>query len=225
MKTIAAVTFVRNAEKYILPHLAMYTGVKQYVFRMTGKPKDWIQYADEPDSSIELVRRHFPEVPIIDISSTEYDSEFINRARAMIEEDVMVFFHADVILSQRDWETIKDIIQTTDASVYKLDMTTDMINYYYDFDHGLRNCRDHDPVALSKARFTHKYWSDVEPNSEHLIQNKITAHHFCGWKGGTNSKEWIDGIIADENGDTSIKWREQYGEWIPCPQEIREMFI
>ena len=150
----------------------------------------------------------------MEVFKTDIDTwgaELFNYALSLANDcDKVVTLHVDVVMTPIEWGKLLIYLKTTDYDVYKLDMPKCTINYYYDFEHGARNCLDIEPIAAKPIiRYSHFY--TVPPETKVTTIDFLTVHHFTGWKPPAITKEWMD---KNEN------WQA----WIPCPQEIRDKF-
>lgn len=222
-KTIAAVTLARDSAKYIVPHLRMYTGVDKNIALFIDQPI--IGGSDghgAPDNTEALIQEYCPEVEIHHTGENIWGADIFNK---MIElgkgYDKVVMFHADVVMNQENWIKLREFILNTDFDVYKLDMTKCTINYYHDFEHGVRDCEDIEPIAVdSSMLFTGIYSYPTEKKT--TVIEWITVHHFTGWKGRFATKQWLNNEIASVSG---VKISDMTKDWISCPNDIRKEFI
>lgn len=228
MGRINAVTIVRDSAKFIVPHLNMYKGVDRNIVlfvpqKLTGGASG---HSDKRDNSLELIKKYCPNVEIHETDATQWGASIFNVA-AQIADDggKTVMFHADVVLSPKDWDYILNLLKTTDHDVYKLDMKKCMINYYYDFSRGVRDCLDTEPIAYkSWVRFGGVYELPKNADVYTITDTSFTAHHFCGWKGIPSTDDWVNNKIATESGIYEKDLRPASG-WLPCPDEIKNLFV
>jgi hypothetical protein len=221
--TLATVTLARDSAKYIVPHLRMYTGVDKNFALFVDKPIEGGSVGHgEPDNTEELIRTHCPDVEIHHTDENKWGSSIFNQMIELAKDyDKVVMFHADVVMDAENWERFRKYVLETDFDVYKLDMTKCTINYYHDFEHGLRDCEDIEPVAVkSTTRFDGIY--TIAPNAKVDTIDWMTVHHFTGWKGIFTTKEWLEGKVPSE----SRRYiHDMTTEWTPCPEHIRAMFL
>ncbi|MDE2098563.1 MAG: hypothetical protein KGL39_15015 [Patescibacteria group bacterium] len=221
-RRVGTVTLVRNCENFILPHLNMLKGADKRVVLYLKQPfKPYTQYyPEQPDRALELAKT-VKGVEIVETDIDTYGKDVYNAALdACSDCDIVILLHADNFTL--DFKKLLNYIRSTDFSCYKLNFPKCVISYYHDFEHGIRDALDHDPMAVSpRGRFE----SVMTYNSPRTTEiDFLTFHHFVGWKGKASTKEWIDGVIDDDSGRNSIKLREQFGDWTPAPEEIRKMF-
>ena len=210
---IAAVTIVRDSEKFIIPHLKMYTGVDRNIVLFLESPIEGgaVGHSDKPDSSLDLIAKYCPEVEVFKTKTSKWGAGLFNEALRLASDcDKVVTLHADVVMNQTNWKMLLEYLKMTDYDVYKMDMPKCTINYYYDFEHGARNCLDVEPIA-AKSSVRYYYFYTCSEDTKIDTIDWLTVHHFTGWKLPATTKEWME-----ENKD----WQE----WIPCPQEIRDLF-
>lgn len=223
--TIAAVTIVRDSEKYIVPHLQMYSGVDQNIALFVDQPIMGGSVGHKgPDSSESLIREHCPEVEIHHTTENQWGSAIFNIALGLSHCDKVVLFHADVVISPENWQKLYTLLTTTNYDVYQLDMQKCTINYYYDFEHGVRDCVDNEPIAFkSWVRLGGIY--ELPPDTKvFTIESDFENHHFTGWKGIFTTPEWLNGTVASES-NVYINDLQPAGGWLPCPQDIRDLFL
>lgn len=218
---IAAITLVRDAEKYIIPHLKMYKGVKQNIALFIPQQLKGGSHghSDQRDSSFDLIKEYCPEVEIHQTHTNEWGAKLFNEALDLVKGcDKVVMFHADVVLTTSNWEKFVKLIRETDYDVYKLDMKKCTINYYHDLEHGVRDCLDIEPVAVkSHIRFNNIY---DYTGTTYLIDKDFENHHFTGWKGIFATKDWLEGKVPSE----SNIYIYQLAPFTPAPQEIKNIF-
>lgn len=223
--TIAAVTIVRDSEKYIIPHLKMYEGVQQNIALFVDAPIQGGSVGHKgADSSEELIREHCPDVEIHHTTANQWGASLFNIALGLSECDKTVLFHADVVLSPENWEKLRELLLTTDYDVYRLDMSKCTINYYRDFEHGVRDCVDNEPIAFKSAVRLGGIYDLPDGASVFTIDKDFENHHFTGWKGVFITDEWLNGAIASESNVYIHDLKPKDG-WIPCPPEIRALFL
>jgi hypothetical protein len=213
---ICAVTIVRDSEKFIIPHLKMYTGVEKNIVLFCERPirGGALGHSDKPDHSLELIRTHCPEVEIHTTQIESWGAELFNKALSLGKDyDLVVTFHADVVMEQVEWQKLLAFFREEDYDVYKLNMPKCTINYYRDFSHGARDCLDVEPIA---AKPTVHYSKFYEFDGSSYIIDWLTVHHFTGWKGAALEHDWLESDYAKQISKDC---------WLECPTEIKEMFI
>ena len=212
---IAAVTIVRDSEKFIIPHLKMYKGVDRNIVLFPTKPITGGAngHSDNPDNSLALIEKYCPEVEVFKTDISTWGAELFNKALELASDcDKVVTLHADVILTDDNWNKLLNFLKITDYDVYKADMTKCWINYYHDFEHGARNCLDIEPIAAkSTVRYANFYTVPQQTKVYTIDWPFFTAHHFTGWKPPATTKEWM-------------KENENWQKWTICPKEIRDKF-
>src|ERR1035437_2832785 len=212
---IASVTLVRDHEKVVIPHLKMCKGVDRNIVLFLNKPISGgsVGHSDKPDRSLELIKKYCPEVEIFYTDISNWNSNLFNHALGLANDcDKVVTLHADTVLNDKDWQILLTFLKETDYDVYKLNMPKCTINYYYDFEHGARNCLDVEPIAAkSTTRYSNLYTYPPEAKVYTIDWPDFTVHHYTGWKLPATTKEWME-----EN--------KNWQKWTPCPQEIRDKF-
>lgn len=222
---IAAITLVRDAAKYIVPHLKMYTGVTKNIAlfipqQLAGGSSG---HSGNRDNSLELIKQYCPEVEVHETNYAVWDAGLFNRALELAGDcDKVVMFHADVVFSPEMWERLKKILESP-HDIYYLNMPKCTINYYHDFEHGVRDCLDTEPIAVAAdVRFNGIYGIPNRP--VFTIDKNFEVHHFTGWKGIFATKEWLHGEVPSESRIYINQLKPETG-WIPCPSEVRKLFV
>lgn len=217
---ISAVTFIRDSERFIRQHFRMYRGMKNYGLFVPHRIVGGADNHGEADESLEIVRREFPDVEIVQSGHYHWDCAFINKMIEIGEQsgDKVLIFHADVVMEADELAKLLTFIEGSDYDIYKLDMRRCTINYYCDLDHGLRDCLDVEPIAVrAGVRFSSGIYQYPPERYRTVVIEGITNHHFTGWKGPASSHEFVDGPEGAARA-------AQYGGWIPAPPGLREIF-
>lgn len=220
-KTIGSITPIWNAELFIEPHFEMLSKLDRNIVLFNKEP--WPTYAKEhydtqQDASIEMIKRLFPRVEIYETSFT-WGADLFNQGLEILKDCDMVFkFDVDMLLTSENWDRLLDFIHNTGYDYYNLDWSTHTINYYADFEHGLKDALEKDPIAVSpKGRFNGII--DYVTDRPYLIDwDDWVIHHFRGWN---KPKSVVKGWQDQENFKEAYK---NYGPWLSCPEEIRGMF-
>jgi len=224
---VAAVTLVRDSARFIVPHLRMYKGVDRNValFIPQALKGGASGHSTERDNSRELIERYCPGVEIRETRTDVWGAPLWNEAIELVSDcEKVVLLHADVVLSYPMWLFLYGTLITSDADVYRLDMTKCMINYYHDFDHGVRDCLDIEPIAVKTDVRFRKFYDYPDGKTTFTIDDpRFVAHHFTGWKGIFATKDWLEGRVPSES-NVYIGDLEPKEGWISCPDEIRKKF-
>ena len=218
-RTICTVTLVRNCEKFILPHLNMLQGVDKRKVLFLERPfKPYVHaYPEQPDRAIDLVKT-FSDIEIESTDIDSYSAEVYNKVLDMGKDyDIVLFLHADILTTQDEFKKLTHYIRNTDFDCYRMDFTKCVMNYYRDFEHGIRDCLDHDPIAVSPKGKMHNIltYKIGETEGKTTEINFMNFHHFTGFK--TVPYEWIETQVGED-------MQRKYGAWISCPIEVRKLF-
>lgn len=228
-KRIASITSYWNEKKFLIPHFKMISSLDKNIILKATIP--WKGYAKEfnyPTISepIDSFKRYFPKVEIYE-TEHEFGAELYNQGLEILKDyDIVFRLDTDMFFTKRDWKKLIDFIQGSDYECYKLNFKKHSINYYYDFDHGVMDALEVDPLAVSpKKRYSGLL--DYDSKGITIDWEDFILHHFKGWKGYGAKKEWIDGKIPSPSNSYSfnlVKESGNNGKWFKCPQEIREFF-
>lgn len=229
MRKIGVLEPIWNQEPFIIPHFKMLEsyGVDRIVTLIGGRPLP--QYYTEhgysliPDKSEKLLKKHFPKIEIHPSTYTgEFGAPLYNEGLPLMQDcDIVLILDTDMLFTPTDWKKMIEFIRDTNYDCYRLNYSKNSINYYMDFDHGLKDAKELDPRAINPKN--NLEWVLEYPYGLHYLmewENWI-CHHFRGWnKPKTITKDWPNSNYAKQAFD-------QYankGDWFHCPQEIRDMF-
>ena len=173
----------------------------------------------EPEPLIKVIRKKFPQVEFYEVGNEEC-AELINQGLEILKEYDIVFIRGtDEFYTKKDWERLIDFIQKTDYDCYRINDSRRSINYYYDCDHGLKDSKDTDPIAVSPKKRFHGL-VDYTGRTYIIDWDGFLLHHFKGFRGDMQElKKWIDG----HGGKEFVQKYGDNGKWFKCPQEIRKL--
>ena len=227
MRSLATVTFIYNHEPFIIPHFNMISSVdKNFVF-IGEKPLRG--YDDEhgtslvPDSSERLIVENFPHVEIFKHS---YDGYFCsdlynNVAHVFKDYDMVLRLDPDMLFMDKDWDRFTTFIRDTDYDCIQMSYGKCSINYYMDWDHGLKDAKEFDIVAFNpKTPLTGIL--DYAAEKPYCIEwDDFIMHHFRGWnKPKSITKDWP----YTEYAKMAFLNHSDNGDWFHCPEEIKAKF-
>lgn len=222
--TVASVTFVHAHSLFLLPHLKMLENLVDKRIVIYGRQM-WPPYLAEHgkmagDNTRELLEEakkmgcQVEETDIIQHDGQSF-ADLYNFGIFLSQDcDYSMRLDVDMYLTQEDQAKLKAQLQQN-VDVINLNHTTNSINYYVDFDHGLRDAKEHESLAISTKN---KYLSYLKPEKtdRQADVHDITVHHFRGWnKPKSTTKTFFESEYALKQLETQT--------WLSCPQEIREM--
>lgn len=230
---IGSITCNWNGERFIRPHLNMLSqGVDRMIVLQGTAP--WDDYVREqgvsvqPDRSEEIIRTEFPQVEIYTASQNKFGADLYNQGLEILSDcDLVLRLDYDMFLTKKEFNIFLDMLANGISDCYRINFSTRTINYYYDCDHGVKNAKEFDPIAVSpRGRFRGLLSYDYGL-TEIITDAPWTIHHMRGFKGAANSIDWIEGRKTDVE-FTAQEVREKYGnngKWYIAPDEIKEMLI
>ncbi len=213
MKKIGAITCNWNGERFIVPHLKMMTGIdRQIVIQGTapwGDYKDEYGLSEKPDDSEKLVKDMGVEV--YPACQNKFGPELYNQGLEILKDcDIVLRLDYDMFLTQKDWKRLIEFIRNTKWDCYLLNFNKCTINYYADFNHGLQNAREFDPIAFSPEFRLEKPFKYPYGSHYTIDWDDFLIHHFRGFKGKEIDVGYTEQRFKNVN-------------WLKCPEEIREM--
>lgn len=228
---IGSITCNWNGERFIRPHLDMLQsgGVDRSIVLQGSEP--WANYANEhgisyiPDNSEDIILKEYPKVEVYGAKSKVYGAELYNQGLEILSEcDIVLRLDYDMFMTERDWDWFIEYIKLNRFDCYRVAFNNCTINYYYDCDHGVKDAKEYDAMAVNpKGRFSGTL--DYNYGRTKVIDwDNWVIHHMRGWKGFTNSKDWVDEVITDTP-FIAKDVREKYGKdgkWFVAPDEIKD---
>jgi len=224
MKTICTITPLHSADIFIKAHFNMLSGVEKRVALIGTRP--WPNYAQEHGITEgakpeKILKKHFPDVEIkytdsvIDSGNdmADFYNQFLDIAK---EFDYVTRFDTDMLFTKSDWMKMIAFVKTHDYDFYRMNFAKNSINYYYDFEHGLKDGLEADVMIIKTNNRFSPILKPTGRNGCLLSWDGWMCHHFRGW----NKPKSTGDINKPNKYLQDIKTKD----WIKCPQEIREMF-
>lgn len=206
---IASFTPIWNADLFIKPHFRMLSKLDKNI--VLYNPHPWKEYADqhystEPDESIKHIKTQFPHVEVITTDKYGYP-ELVPQALELLSDyDCILRLDVDMLMSEDCFERLINYIKENGASTYKLDWSKYTINYYGDYEHGIKDASEKDEIVLTNKT------KDVR----FIELENFVIHHFRGWnKPKSIRRDWKDNLKNHFN---------SYSEWYTVPTPIKDMF-
>lgn len=233
---IGAIVLNWNMERFLRPHLDMLLEQipsQDILFAQQDGP--WEPYAREhgysriPDNSEQIVLDEYPGIKVVHVSSDSSDPAYMiahsmNQAlEYMRDYDIVFRLDPDMFFTPGDWKKFVDYIRETSYSCYCLDWSTNSVDYYRDFDHGVIDQVETDPLAANPE---YNYGRLLGyPGRKHILDEGIILHHLRNWKDSVD-EDFIEGRKPNANGYAGelVKKYGKDGKWIRAPREIRERF-
>jgi hypothetical protein len=224
---IGSITPLYNGEPFIIPHFNMLSSLDKNIVLLGDNPLPQYErehgYSKIKDRSKELLCKYFPKVEIYPSTYTgEWGAPLLNEGLKYVQDcDKVFLLGVDMIFSDDDWKKINDFIQETSHDCYIINFGKCSINYYMDFNHGLKDAKEFDPIVIDpKKKIDWVYHYPAE--NQYIIEwDNFCFHHFKGWnKPKTVTKDWP----YTEYAKTAFLNYSNNGDWYSCPQEIRDKF-
>jgi len=228
MRRIGAITPVWNQQAFIKPHFEMLKQLDKHVVMFQPGPLGQYQkehgIGEKPDKSFSIIRKLFPEVTIkYSKGHDEFSHQLYNEILPHVQDcDIVFRLDVDMFFLQKDWDKLLNFIRSTEYDCYRVNFATHSPNYYVDYDHGVMDALERDPIA-----FNPKLPLIWDGTLSYPSYNQTTIgydapgswkdwrmHHLRGWnKPKSTGDGWIE---AHE------EWVKQYGEWFSLPRELKE---
>lgn len=209
---IASFTPIWNAELFVKPHFTMLSELEKNI--VLYNPTPWPVYRDysyesTPDNSIEMIQSMFPHVEIIETDKFGYP-ELVSLAKELLGDfDIITRLDVDMLLTKHDWMMALDYMRNHPFTSYFTKWSAHTINYYADWDHGLKDAEEQDHIFLPVHNPAIEYEIDWDG---------WMIHHFRGWN---KPKSVGKGFFDQQNIRLAY---ERHPQWFSAPQEIRDMF-
>lgn len=233
-KKIAALLLNWNCERFVLAHLKMITPYVDKIL-VVQATRPWRNYRDEhnisviPDNSEQLIRQNFPEIQIEyyepeDEDLTMFHSNSLNFGLSFLQDyDLVTKFDFDQYFTKEHLDKIFNYLHSTDFKCYALDWKYQAVGYYYDWNHGIKDQVEKDPLIVDPK---YKFGPLLSyPFPTHIIEEKVTMHHFRNFKEWC-TLDWVESKIPSPYGVYAQDLINTYnkGKWIEVPNEIKELF-
>lgn len=234
MRKLGALYPLWNQELFIKPHLDMVLPyVDRCVVLMQGGPlpnyKKEHGYSAKEDHTREIIKHYFPQVEIYESAfpwqTMDFSAPLYNEGLAMMQDcDIVFRFDPDMFFLEEDFQSFMHFVRSTDFDCYRINFSTNSINYYVtrDYDHGLVDAQEVDPLGVSPQ----KQFTGVldYPIQKTVVFNgsgdDYKFHHFRGWnKPKSTPATWIDSEYAKN----AFLQYSNNGEWYKCPEEIKQI--
>jgi hypothetical protein len=235
MRSVASFMLNWNCERFIVPHIEMLKPHTDKII-MIQATRPWRNYRDEhkisttPDNSEQIVRERYPEIEIYhyepeDEDLTMFHSNSCNFGLSKLEDyDLVTKFDIDYFFTQEDLKKMFDYMRNSNWNSYALDWAYQSINYHKDFDHGLIDQVEKDPLVVNPK---YKFGPLLSyPFRTKIFEQEIMLHHMRNWKNWVTD-EWLENKIPCYQGRWSSDRVKQFtpnNEWLKAPEEIRDLF-
>lgn len=222
-------------ERFLVPHIEMLKPhVDKIIFIQCTKPFEPYRiehnYSVIPDNSESIVREKYPEIEIFTYEPEDSDPAMMfphawNFGMSKLEDyDLVTKFDVDQFFTQDDLKIFLDYAKNSYYKNYGLDWSKQSTNYHLDFDHGVRNEVETDPLIID-PKF--KFGPLLQyPFPIKIVDKPIMMHHFRSFKDWV-TQDWIDFKGPSRYGVCAKDLVERYtpnGEWIKSPEEIKDLF-
>jgi hypothetical protein len=235
MRRIASIILNWNMERFLVPHIEMLKPhTEKIIFIQCTRPFEPYRiehnYLTTPDNSEQIVREKYPEIEVFtyepeDSNPAMMFSNAWNFGMSKLEDyDLVTKFDVDQFFTQEDLTKIMNEIQNTNYENYGLDWSYQSINYHYDFDHGVSNEVERDPLIINpKYKFGPLLYY---PFPIKIIDEKVTMHHFRSFKEWV-TPEWIHFLVPSRYGVFArdlVARHTPENKWLVAPEEIKDLF-
>jgi hypothetical protein len=130
--------------------------------------------------------------------------------------DYSMRLDVDMYFDKENKIKLSKFIRETQADMITMDHQVNTINYYVDFDHGLKDAKEYESLCLSTKNKYVNYLIPEKQDKIITIPQDILVHHFRGWnKPKSTDKRFFESEYAKKQLETQ--------EWLKCPVEIRNM--
>jgi hypothetical protein len=183
--------------------------------------KPWPDYIEEHGmyenpKPEEIIRKHFPDVEIVHTKLTINDDYFWRQFNTLSKGyDYVTRFDVDMLMKNNDWNHMINFVRSNEYNFYKLNFTTNSIDYYVDFDHGIMDANERDTMITKQDNYFHYMTETAIKHDGYTMEwPGWMVHHFRGWNKPKSTN--YDSLKSNPY----FKDRE----FISAPKEIREMF-
>ena len=235
MKKIASILLNWNMEKFLVPHIEMLKPhVNKIIFIQCTRPFEPYRiehnYDTEPDNSEKIVRNNYPEIEVFNYRPEDKDTKMMfsnawNFGMSKLQNfDLVTKFDVDQFFTQDDFLKIFNEIQTTNFENYGLDWSKQSINYHQDFEHGVSDEVETDPLIVNPKYKFGPLLSYSFPI--HILEADVKMHHFRSFKEWV-TPEWINFEVPSRYGVYAKDLVQKYtpnNDWIKAPEEIKDLF-
>jgi hypothetical protein len=235
MKKIASILLNWNMEKFLVPHIEMIKPhVDKIIFIQCTRPfepyKTEHGYSNTPDNSEKIVRNKYPEIEIFNYEPEDKNPAMMfsnawNFGMSKLQDyDLVTKFDIDQFFTQNDLKLLFNYLHNTYYGNYGFKWENHSINYHLNFEHGVRNEVEIDPMIIDPKNQFGPLLS--YPHHIHIMNLPITMHHFRSWKEWV-TQDWIDFKVQSSYGVWAkdlVENKTPNKEWIKAPEEIRDYF-
>lgn len=235
MKKIASIILNWNMERFLVPHIEMIKPhVDKIIFIQCNRPFEPYRiehnYDTKPDNSESIVRQKYPEIEVFNYEPEDSDPAMMfsnawNFGMSKLEDyDLVTKFDVDQFFTQEDLKTLFKAINFSIYKNYGLDWKYQSVNYHYDFDHGVMDQVEKDPLIIDPK---YKFGPLLSyPFQIKIIDEPIMMHHFRSFKEWV-TPDWLEFKVPSRYGVYAKDLVEKYTpnkEWIKTPDEIKDLF-
>ena len=193
---IGAITCNWNGERFIKAHLKMLSKYVDRIIVLQGTAP-WKDYASEyklssiADESELIIKKEFPNIEIYPARVNEFCCDLYNQGQEILEKDCDIALRLDVdmFLTDKDFKRLIKFIKEEDFPAYRVDFKKCNINYYYNFNHGVKDMHGWDVMAL-KTKYRYRNLIDVDEKFYTISWEDFSIHHLKGWK-KTITNKWL----------------------------------
>lgn len=221
---IASITCIYKCDIFVKPCFDRLMNLDRNIVIYSDIPNP--EYAKEhgndqlQDDTIALIKKNYPKVEFYKANWPNNLGFMWNQGLDILgnEYDYAILFDPDMHFTKADYDKIIATVRNNSFESYTINFQNNSINYYMDFDHGLRDSGegDMDYIITTKRRFNDNLQVF---GSKHRLN--VTMHHFRGWnKPKSVHKDWE----STEYAKRAFGAHSDHGSWFKCPQEIRDQF-
>lgn len=226
MKKIGSFTPIWNQEIFLKPHFEMLSKLDRNVVILQNHALgNYAQHGigTEPDRSKKILKTYFPNVEIYRTTRnvTEFGAELYNEGLAMMQDcDLVLRLDPDMYFTEKDFNSLLEVLQTTDFNCYRMDFKKDSINYYmtWDYEHGLKDAYEMDPLVVNPKYFFTGVLDYPDKAQVNINIPDWVCHHLRGWnKPNSVHSNWA----SLESTRKAFSEYSNNGKWYVVPDEIK----
>lgn len=235
MRKVASIILNWNMERFLVPHIEMLKpNVDKIIFIQCTRPFEPYRiehnYSITPDNSEKIVREKYPDIEVFVYEPEDSDPSMMfanawNFGMSKLQDyDLVTKFDVDQFFTQEDLKTFLDYSRKYLYNNYGLEWIKQSVNYYYDFDHGVMDQVEIDPLIIN-PKFQFGTLLNY-PYPIKIVDKPIIMHHFRQFKDWV-TPDWLNFQTTSRYGINAadlVLNHTPNNEWLKCPEEIKELF-
>lgn len=216
---IAAITPNFNQAHLLVPHIKWLSKWVDKIIVVQGRAwkRPVAEHLSTPDNSREILQTL--DVEVIEDRTDDFCADLYNQALERLQDyDIATRFDTDMFITEADSKKFFDFLRNSDADYFPLDFSKNSINYYLDFDHGLMDAEEFDPLAI---RTTKRFSGLLDVDGKKEFVEGIMLHHL---KHIGKNEEPTKAFL---NSPKATEWVCKYtphNKFLQLPQELKALF-